>query len=159
MSEENLTKIHVDLPNNEDVAGESLWAEDLGENLYRIRNVPFHAYGLNFNDVVFAEAESEELRPSVLRVHEESGHKTLRVIFTNESFEEERITKLKELNKHKAYYENANGTLFAIDVEADGDYGAVCDVLYGWESQGILSYETCEARKEGSFDAEYSAKR
>jgi hypothetical protein len=154
MSEENLTKVHVELPNNEDVGGESLWAEDLGGNVYRIRNVPFHAYGLNFYDVVVAEPESEEFKPSVLRVHKPSGHKTLRVIFTDESSKEERILRLKKLNEYKAYLENADGTLFAIDVEAGGNYGAVCDILYEWENQGILSYETCEARKEGSFDAE-----
>jgi len=154
MNREILTKVHVDLPNNEDVGGESLWAEDLGENLYRIRNVPFHAYGLNFHDVVFAKSESEELKPSVLRVHKPSGHKTLRVIFTDKSSKEERIAKLKELNEYKAYHENADGTLFAIDIEAGGDYEAICDILYEWENQGILSYETCEARIEGSFDAE-----
>ncbi len=154
MNEENLTKVHVDLPNNEDVGGESLWAEDLGGDLYRIRNIPFHAYGINFYDEVYAKAESEDLKPSVIKVKQPSGHKTLRVIFTDESSEEERVSRLKKLNKYKAYQENANGTLFAIDVEADGDYGAVCDALFEWENQKILSYETCEARKEGRFDAE-----
>ncbi len=154
MSEEKLTKIHVDLPNNEGVGGESLWAEELGNDLYRIRNVPFNAFGLNFHDIVYAKSQSDELKPSVLKVHQYSGHKTLRVIFTDDSTDEERITKLKELNKYKAYHENANGVLFAIDVEVGGDYGAVCDVLYEWEAQGVLSYETCEARNEGRFDAE-----
>ena len=153
MSEDNLTKIHVDLPNNEDVGGESLWAEELGNNLYRIRNVPFNAYGLNFHDVVYAKSESEELKPSILKVHQYSGHKTLRVIFIDDSTEQERIKKLKELNEYKAYHENANGVLFAIDVKVGGNYGAVCDALYAWENQGVLSYETCEARNEGRFDA------
>ena len=154
MSEENLTKIHVDLPNNEEVGGESFWAEELGNDLYRVRNVPFHAFGINFYDIVHAISESEELKPSVLKVHEYSGHKTLRIIFVDNSSQEERITKLKELHEFKAYHENANGTLFAIDVEPEGDYGRVCDILYEWENEGILSYETCEARKDGEFDAE-----
>ena len=34
VDEENLTKIHVDLPNNEVAGGESLWVEDLGDDLY-----------------------------------------------------------------------------------------------------------------------------
>ena len=54
----------------------------------------------------------------------------------------------------KAYHENANGTLFAIDVEPEGDYGAVCDILYKWENESILAYETCEARQGLGFDAE-----
>ncbi|MCG7947293.1 MAG: DUF4265 domain-containing protein [Candidatus Thiodiazotropha taylori] len=153
MDEENLTKVHVDLPNSEEVGGESLWAEDLGGDLYRIRNVPFYAFGLNFYDVVYAKSESDDLKPSVIKVKTSSGHKTLRVIFTDESTKEERINRLKKLNKYKAYHENANGVLFAIDVEVGGDYEAVCDMLYEWESQKILSYETCETRIEGSFDA------
>ena len=154
MTEENITKIHVDLPNNEDVGGESFWAEDLGSDLYRIRNVPFYAYGINFYDIVHAKSESEELKPSILNVHDYGGHKTLRVIFVDKSSKEERIAKLKELHEFKAYHENANGTLFAIDVEPEGDYGRVCDILYEWENEGILSYETCEAREDGKFDAE-----
>lgn len=153
MSDEELTKVHVDLPNNEDMGGESLWAEVLGNNLYLLRNVPFHAYGLNFYDVVYAEAKSEELKPSILKVQEPGGHKTLRVIFLDESSAQERAERLKELNQYEAYHENADGTLFAIDIEPSGDYGAVCDHLQKWEDDGLLSYETCEQRVEGSFDA------
>ena len=154
MIEENLTKIHIDLPNNEDVGGESLWAEKLGNDLFRVRNIPFYAYGINFYDIVFAKSETEELKPSIIRIHEYSGHKTLRVIFTDSSSNEERVNKLKELHKFKGYHESANGTLFAIDVEPDGDYGAVCDILYSWENKKILSYETCESRNENGFDSE-----
>ena len=154
MSEDNLTKIHLDLPRNEEVGGESFWTENLGDDLYRLRNTPFHAYGINFYDIVYAKAQSEDLKPSILKVHEYSGHKTLRVIFLDKASAEERSARLKELNKYKAYHENADGTLFAIDVEPDGDYGAVCDMLHKWENEGVLSYETCEAREGFGFDAE-----
>ena len=154
MSEDNLTKIHLDLPRNEEVGGESFWAENLGDDLYRLRNTPFHAYGINFYDIVYAKAQSEDLKPSILKVHKYSGHKTLRVIFLDKASAEERSARLKELNKYKAYHENADGTLFAIDVEPDGDYGAVCDMLHKWENEGVLSYETCEAREGFGFDAE-----
>jgi len=154
MNDEKLVKVHLDLPNNEDVGGETFWAENLGNDLYRIRNNPFYAYGINFYDIVYAKAQSEDLKPSIIKVHEYGGHKTLRVIFTDESTLEERTKRLKELNKFKAYHENANGMLFSIDVEPDGDYGAVCDLLYEWENKEILSYETCEARVEGRFDVE-----
>ncbi len=131
-----------------------MWAEELGNDLYRIRNIPLHAYGLNFYDVVFAKANSPDLKPSIVRVHETSGHKTLRVIFINDSDLEQRIELLTILNKYHAYHENADGSLFAIDVEPEGNYGKVCDILYEWEQKEILSYETCEARLEGRFDAE-----
>lgn len=154
MNDENLTKIHLELPKNQDVGGETFWAEDLGNDLYRMRNTPFHAYGLNFYDIVYAKAESEELKPSILNVHKYGGHKTLRVIFLDEASGKERSARLSTLSKYKAYHENANSTLFAIDVEPEGDYDAVCDILYQWELEGFLSYETCEAREGLGFDAE-----
>lgn len=154
MSEENLTKILLELPRSEQVGAESLWAEDLGNDLYRIRNTPFHAYGINFYDIVYAKAKSKSLRPSILKVHEYCGHRTLRVIFLDDASSEERAARLSKLNEFKAYHENANGTLFAIDVEPDGDYGAICDALYTWEKDGVLSYEACEAREGFGFDAE-----
>jgi len=154
MTEENLTKIHLDLPRNEEVGGESFWAEDLGNNLYRMRNTPFHAYGINFYDIVLAKPESDDLKPSILKVHEYCGHKTLRVIFLNQESAQERASLLSQLNQFKAYHENADGTLFAIDVEPEGNYGEVCNWLYRWENEGILSYETCEAREGLGFDGE-----
>lgn len=154
MSEDNLTKIYINLPKSKVVSGESLWAEELGENLYTVRNVPFHAFGINFYDVVYAVPESDDQNPTVRKIHSQSGHKTLRVIFTDQSSEQERVSKLKELHRYKAYHENANGVLFAIDVEPEGDYGAVCDQLYEWEQLDILSYETCEARESAGFDCE-----
>ena len=154
MNEDKLTKIHLDLPRNEEVGGESFWAEDLGNDLYRVRNSPFYAYGINFYDIVYAKAQSEELKPSILKVLEYCGHKTLRVYFLDEASSQERGARLSKLNKFKAYHENAYGFLFSIDVEPEGDYGIVCDTLFEWENEGILSYETCEARVGFGFDAE-----
>jgi len=152
MSEDNLVKIHLDLPGNEEVGGESFWAEDLGNDLYRMRNTSFYAYGINFYDIVYAKTDSDELKPSILKIHEYGGHKTLRVIFLDKASVEERVARLKTLEKFNAYLENANGTLFAIDVEPEGNYVGVCDELFQWESEGILSYETCESRDGGGFD-------
>ena len=80
-TDENLTKVHVDLPNNPAMGGESMWAVDLGNDLYELRNVPFHAYDLNFGDVVRATADSPELKPEIRGVERRSGHRTLRVFF------------------------------------------------------------------------------
>ena len=33
-------------------------------------------------------------------------------------------------------------------------FGAVCDIFYKWENEGVLSYETCEAREGCGFDGE-----
>ena len=129
-----------------------MWAEDLGSNLYRIRNVPFFAYGLNFYDVVRATADSPDLKPEIREVVEPSGHKTLRILFPKSVEREEQGRLLDSLEKHKAYYERATATHVALDIEPEGSYNDVYDQLQQWEDAGLLSFETCEARIDGSFD-------
>ncbi|WP_158237282.1 hypothetical protein [Aquimarina sp. MAR_2010_214] len=52
MKEEELEKIHIDLPNHWTIGGESFWAILLGNDLFRLENVPFYSYGFNFHDIV-----------------------------------------------------------------------------------------------------------
>ena len=152
LTEEELTKLHIDLPQHWATSGESLWAEELGSDLYRIRNVPFFAYGLNFYDVVRATADSPDLKPEIREVVEPSGHRTLRLFFSDSVEKDEQTKLLETLHKYKGYYERATGIHVAIDIEPDGSYKDVYDKLQEWESAGLLFFETCEERIEGSFD-------
>jgi hypothetical protein len=145
---EVLTKVHVPLPENPHSGGESLWAKELGEGLFELRNVPFFAYGLNFCDVVLAIQPAPDQKPSVLRVVRRGGHQTVWVTFLDERSSTERGQLLEELNSWKAYYEGADGTYFAIDVEPGGDYEAVITRLRSWQALGILEFHDGE---EGGF--------
>jgi len=63
---------------------ESVWAFDLGDNLYRIDNVPFVTALVNYGDVVVGE-QLEDAGPGFmrfLRVHSRGGHSTIWV-YTN----------------------------------------------------------------------------
>ena len=152
MDVKKLTKVHVDLPNHWAVGGESMWAQPIGGDMYELRNVPFHAYDLNFLDVVEAVAPHPRLKPSVRRVVRRSGHHTLRVIFFDATPEVHRIPLLESLSDLHASFEGANKKLFAIDIASNDNFEEVCRRLGAWERQGLLQYETCEARVEGSFD-------
>lgn len=152
MSEEGLEKVHIDLPNHWAIGGESMWAEPLGNDLYKIENIPFYAYGLNFHDVVRATADSDELKPEIRELVEPSGHRTFRVFFEKHlerSEQEEVLNSMKDLT---ISYERANSTYFALDMKPEGNYQVVFDRLDELEQQNILGFETCEARVEGSFD-------
>jgi len=129
-----------------------MWAEELGSDLYRLRNVPFFAYGLNFHDVVRATADSPDLKPEIREVIETSGHKTLRVIFPKTVERDKQVKLLSSLDEFKASFERADGTNVAIDIEPEGSYSDVYDLLQEWEDSGLLSFETCEAKAKGSFD-------
>lgn len=148
---EGLHKLRVDLPHHPMVTGETLWAKHLRDNLYEIRNVPFHAYGLNFRDVVEAEPGAPGEPLVVVRVRRKSAHRTLRVCFTEESLLEERVPSLLQLRDAGATFESASAAYFALDIEPGGDYLAVCEQLRQWQAQGLLTFETCEARDHASF--------
>jgi hypothetical protein len=138
---EQLTKIHLELPNHPGSGGESFWAKPLGDDLYELRNSPWFAYNLHFMDVVFAQPPTPDKKPEIIKVVRRSGHKTLRVWFLPEFPLDHRQELLVALNKWKGFFENADGQLYAIDVEPDGDYEAICNQLWEWEQEKKLVYE------------------
>ena len=151
MSEEDsLTKVHIDLPNHWATGGESLWALPLGDDLYEIRNTPFHAYGLNWGDIVRAHSADPTLKPEVQEVVAPSGNRTLRVFLNKRLSQEEQDAILSSLQYLNISW--ADDYYVAIDVHPESDYQAVCDRLMELEQEGTLVYETCEAREPGSFD-------
>jgi hypothetical protein len=149
---DDLTKVHVDLPNHWATGGEAIWATLLGGNRYRIENAPFYAYNLNYGDVVEAVASAPDRKPSVMRVVERSGHRTLRVFFGESVDETTRLARLKSLAELQVTFERCNARYFALDLEPHADLHAVRDRLDSWEAEGIAEYESCEARAPGSFD-------
>ncbi len=153
MDDEHLIKVHIDLPDHWATGGESLWAEDLGGDRYRLKNVPFYAYDLNFHDIVEARASRPDLKPSVLRVLERSGHQTIRVFFREDVSETDRLTHLGALNAYHVTFERCSERYFALDLEPEASVEDVREQLDALESEGTLAYETCEARVPGSFDA------
>jgi len=152
MNEAGLVKVHIDLPNHWAVGGESLWATPLGEELYRIENVPFYAYGLNFLDVVRATTDEEELKPEIRKVVQASGRRTIRISFFNETTQEEQDQILNALTSMGVSYERAFKRMIALDIKPELDYNALFSLLEEYAAQEKLDFETCEARLEGSFD-------
>jgi hypothetical protein len=60
---------------------ETLWAYDLGGDVFRLDNSPFYAYGVSWKDVVHAPYDEYEGRATFKRVITKSGHRTVRVNF------------------------------------------------------------------------------
>jgi len=148
MPQEELTKVHIDLPNNPHTGGEAMWAKALGDDLYELRNNPFFAYGLNFLDVVHAVSLTPDLKPSVLKVVRRSGHRTIWVTFTDSDHGDARAQRLTLLNQWRGFHEGLDGTYFVIDVEPEGDFAAVLGQLARWREEAILTYHTGQ---EGGF--------
>ena len=83
---------------------------------------------------------------------EPSGFETLRVVF-DKGFDRKAQTEFfDELKPFKADVERASENYVAISVEPDGDFEGVYDKLLALEKEGVLEFETCEARNPDNFD-------
>lgn len=129
-----------------------MWAIELGGDLFELRNVPFHAYDLNFRDVVRATTDAPDRQPEVREVVRRSGHRTLRVFFQKSVPEDKRFSLLQSLRFLSVTFEGRDNAFFALDLEPQADIDRVRAELDRWERQGWMAYETCEARVPGSFD-------
>ena len=139
---EELVKIIFDVQDDTfGVGGEGVWARPLGNDLYEIRNTPWHTCEIKWGDVVRAIPEAEGRRPKLVEVVRYSGHRTLHLYFlsTTDSEKNEVLSKLKDW---KASYENSDSKLYAVDVEPDGDFDGLCNYLDQWGKGDKLDYRT-----------------
>ena len=112
---------------------ETLWANPLGGNLYRLDNTPLFAYGVSWKDVVEAVPQQGAL-PLFTRVVEKSGHRTVRVILQNADELERLKSGMLALG---CSFEGAWSKLIGIDIPAGASLEAVRGFLvdggYEWE--------------------------
>ena len=137
-SEEKFVKIVIDLPDAEDgVGGEGVWSVKVGDDLYEVRNSPWHTLEVNYLDIVRAVAPDEDKKPVVTEVVRRGGHRSIHVVFFEEGLDkkEEVFAHLKELG---TTYEGANGKMFAIDLPPTADFDVVADYLAECAENGWL---------------------
>ena len=82
MSSEPTAKVLFRVPDDDGGASvETLWAVPLGNDLYKLDNSPFYAYGVSWQDTVLAPVDPQEQFPTFHSVVERSGNRTVRVVF------------------------------------------------------------------------------
>lgn len=135
---EHLTKVSIQLkePGYE---RETLWAEPIAEGSYRLRNVPFLAYGYSEQDVVRATPIDGWL--VVSGVAERGGHSTYRLYFPEALSDEEFQPIWQPLAHLGCTYERANSRLIGIDVPPSSDVYAVYGVLEEGEAAQLWKFE------------------
>lgn len=120
---------------------ESLWAERIGPNRFRLRNVPFHAYGLSHEDVVVTTETAEA--PVVSAVVERGGHSTYRLFLEegvdvdSEAFREH----WEPIESLGCTYERATPRLLAVDVPREADIYEVYRLLEQGTAAGVWDFE------------------
>ena len=146
MADEEEELGHVILEVNDDSArgtsGERVWAKDLGNDFWEIRNTPWHTCAVAWGDVVLAKSDAPDHWPTFVKVVKPSGHKTLQVYFVDGVAEKKRNSILKKFHDWKATHESANGKLYSLDVEPEGDFQALVDFLHEMKAKGVLDFRT-----------------
>jgi hypothetical protein len=122
-----------------DHARETLWAEPIGGDRFRLDNIPFYAHGVSYGDTVVAP-DSDEGR-LVRGVSERGGHSTYRIFVSNtEALQRfpEHWTRLKALG---CTLERATERLFAVDLPPKADIYQVYEELTKGEAAGVWDFE------------------
>ena len=117
---------------------ETLWAFDLGDDRYRIDNLPYFAYGVSWNDVVLAPVDHGDGRPTFEKVVEKSGNRTIRIFFetpVEDGSDSQKL--LDDLVALSCEYEGANRKYIVINIPKDVDLQMVTEIVTGsgvqWE--------------------------
>lgn len=116
---------------------ENLAAEPLGENRYRLREIPSLAYGISHMDS-FSANSGDEGTLVFDQVLEKSGNRTIRAILTRGDMEsEEAQALLRAIRDHGCTWENAIELIIAINLPP----GVKMDPLTGYLMGNRLWWE------------------
>ena len=122
-----------------DHATESLWARPLGENRFRIKNVPFYAFGVSYDDVVEAPTIGNQ---NVMRaVVQRGGHSTYRIFVSNTASLKRFSEFWLPLERLGCTFERATERLFGIDVPPEADIYKVYDLLQAGEDASVWDFQ------------------
>ena len=146
---ENYTRIFFKLEPDEHgwppVGAESMWAVKVGENEYKIDNIPFYVRGISVGDIVSTKEEDKVLYYNKLL--KDSGNCTIRVFIQNENVKETEGFLRTFLKEKGAEIEGLNEGFFAIDISPSVDLEIIMDHLREGEKRGEWAFEEGKIRK------------
>ncbi|KAB1153394.1 DUF4265 domain-containing protein [Tenacibaculum aiptasiae] len=118
---------------------ESIWTTSLGNDVYRIENIPFYAKEYAYKDLVKVKKINDSLYVDVL--YEESGNSVIRILFNEEDLDlKQEVT--SELERLGCGWEGSNiDRLISINVPKNIDYSEVEDFLIKGELLETFEYE------------------
>ena len=136
----NLVKLRIPLdPDWHGGESEWVWAEPKRGDLYALRNVPFFAKNLSFDDVVKAENKDGALTFS--GVAERGGHSTYRIMASGGREDSRVVNLVKRLNAAGGEIERATGRLMAVDVLPEANIYEIYALLNEAESEGFIDFQ------------------
>jgi hypothetical protein len=137
MKQEQMTKVALFAP---DGRIETVWAADIGEGRFQLRNLPFYAFGLALDDI-FTVAPSSAGFPMVADVVERSGHSSYRLFLREGRRDDDFNQAWAPLAAAGCVYEHATSQLIAVDVPPATDL----DTAYRLLEAGLTVWDLEEA--------------
>lgn len=141
VTKEHLVKIFFDLESAwHGHATESLWAEKVGNNRYRLKNSPFYAQDVSFEDIVVAEPNRDGqlvFRDISIR----GGHSTYRIMLQVSIKDPMFQARWLPLEKLGCSFEGVEGKLLAIDVPATAEIQEVYSLLQAGQDASVWDFE------------------
>ena len=126
---------------------ESMWAEPVGSDTYKLQNTPWDIYGVNCEDIVRAEPAADGMLEFV-EVVAPSGYSTFRIM-RREGVGKAKFTEaLAPLLAVGCSYEQSFVRLYAISVPPEADLTYVTTALEAGATIGVWDWEP------GSLDAD-----
>lgn len=119
---------------------ETLWAALLAPLRGVLRNVPFYAKGVAFDDIVEFEVTADSAVVEFVRVVARGGHSTYRIFMLAADLSVFEVW-WDRLGALGCSYERANEFLIAVDVPPSADVHAAYQVLELGEKAGIWDFE------------------
>ena len=134
-------KIRIALPEDAryGVEAEWAWGELIEDSIYALRNVPFYAMGLSYDDRV--KMNDVEGTLWLQGVVSRGGHSRYRV-FAKKGYENSRVQALlNKLNELHCDIEVGTKSLIAVDILPEADIHKVYAVLEEAQHAGIIDFQ------------------
>ena len=143
ISDTGLVKILFHLGQNtwHGYATETLWAEPLHGDRYKLGNTPFYFKGVSFEDIVVATKQTSSELLIFRRVHARGGHSTYRLILEPKITDQQFRYYWDSIEKFHCSYEEGTQRLYAVDVPAKAAIEKVYALLEKGEADGIWEFE------------------
>lgn len=141
MDNKKLVKVFFDLLGEKHAPGtESVWAEHVKHNQFRVDNNPLYMYGVSYNDIVSVNVRENNLFFD--SVVQRGGHSTFRVFFKisdpNPDFIKEQLQPFLDMG---CSYEGDGKRLYAIDVPPEVNVEEIVQHLKVGENIRKWEYE------------------
>lgn len=120
-------------------SSESMWAEKISENQFKLRNVPYYAKNISLGDVVAVQRTENQYFFNM--VSKRSGHSTYRILINKEIDENLFKRYWEKLENIGCSYEQGKNRLIAVDVPPETNIYEAYKLLEDGEKAGTWDFE------------------